>query len=710
VDQPAQDKKLVPDMEPAKAETTVPLYAAAGPALAHPIGSMIAGHYRVVEKLGTGGMGTVYKCEHAYLKLTVAVKVLNNRIIDDNSAVRRFSQEAQAAAAFDHAGIPAVREFGVDERGFPFLVMDFVDGELLSTRLKNSPLAVRDACRMAAQVCDALAHAHEKKIVHRDIKPSNIMLSTADGDMRAVLLDFGVAKVIDAVQEYNLTETGELLGTITYMSPEQAQGLAIDHRADIYALGCTLYEALAGTPPFTGSNRVEVMMKHQQAEPPDLPSSIPNELQQIVYRCLEKQPGKRYPSAVALQDELELFMQGGKRKTLFPRLKSKWKKSIFAAGVGIPSLALLSGLLWMAFHPQNELENLNRTISEHDSDSSAYFRRAMFYFSNGRRKVAVSDLVKSASLDPGQAKYHYWLARCYIDMWNPADALKSCARALELAPNYGAAYVARASAEAELGRYDEAVLDYRRAIAITGDTTESSTVALTNRSVAYRSLGMLKEALSEAKAAVTASPSDLDARLALVEALTGLGMYREAYDNFLYLDSFTERSSKLLWAKVGPELGLGKVQQALNDIKETASSSGMIRPMALLCRARIYLDRKRAPEALNDCNDALKQQPGNPVLHLYRGRALLDMNLVGEALQATDNALSIQPRYANALLVRSIALSRQGRDAESRQAYQAAHEPGMFALNDMGIPQDASVSERDPLLDSAAKVLLKPST
>ena len=360
------------------AESTLPISALASPSPMHPVNSMIAGHYRVVSKLGAGGMGTVYKCEHTYLKRTVAVKVLNNCILEDNSAVKRFSQEAQAAATFSHPGIPAVREFGVDGKGFPFLVMDFVDGELLSKRIKISKLSSKEACQMGIEICDALQHAHEKKIVHRDIKPSNIMLASDEsGQPRAVLLDFGVAKVIDAVHDANLTETGELLGTITYMSPEQAQGLTLDQRADIYALGCTLYEVVSGGPPFTGSNRIEVIMKHQQAEPPDLPSDVPIELQHIIFRCLEKHPAKRFQTALELQNELDAFLHGRKKKPLFPRLKAQWKKTFAITMFSLPAMAIFGGLLWMASHPVNELEELNSEVHNHHNDAQSYFKRVM---------------------------------------------------------------------------------------------------------------------------------------------------------------------------------------------------------------------------------------------------------------------------------------------------------------------------------------------
>jgi serine/threonine protein kinase len=693
------------------AESTLPVSALASPSPLHPVNSMIAGHYRVVSKLGAGGMGTVYKCEHTYLKRTVAVKVLNNCILEDNSAVKRFSQEAQAAATFSHPGIPAVREFGVDEKGFPFLVMDFVDGELLSRCMRSSKLSVQEACQMAIEICDALQHAHDKKIVHRDIKPSNIMLAHDEnegGAPRAVLLDFGVAKVIDAVHDVNLTETGELLGTITYMSPEQAQGLALDQRADIYALGCTLYEVVSGGPPFTGSNRIEVIMKHQQAEPPDLPADVPIGLQHIIFRCLEKQPAKRFQTAEELKNEVDAFLHGKKKKPLFPRLKTKWKKSFSVAMFGLPAMAVFSALLWMALHPVNELEELNSEVHSHPDEAQPYFKRAMYYFNSGRRKVAISDLEKAVSLEPKKAKYTYWLARCYTDMWNAEDGLKACNKTIGLDPKFAAVYVTRAYAEAEMGKYDAALQDCHKALAITDDTNDSKAAALTSRSMAEHMLGLNNQAKADAEAAGRMAPADLDAKVALVDALNGLGQFEAASNLCDQIMSTTAKSSRLTISKLPSEIGLGKIQQALADVQDTASgSTNKIRPLPLLLRAKIYLQKGEPKNAIADCESVLKQQPGNPVPFFYKAKAQLELKEYAKALASVDKAISLQTKYADAYLLRAILSAKNNDAASAHSAFEAAQKSEMVALSDLGLAQDSSVAPREPALLEQAKASLR---
>ena len=251
-------------------------------------------HYRIVEKLGGGGMGIVYRAEDLRLRRMVALKFLPPEHTRNAEAKQRLMLEAQAASALDHANICTVHEIDETPDGQLFLAMAYYDGETLKKRIDRGPLEIDEAIDIAIQVAQGLARAHESGIVHRDIKPANIMLGSR-GEVKIV--DFGLAKLMD---QTGLTQTGTTLGTIAYMSPEQTRGAEADARSDLWALGVMLYEALTGRRPFQGEHQLLVMnaIQHEQPKPiGDLRPGTPDELQRIVGRALEKTREARYASA-----------------------------------------------------------------------------------------------------------------------------------------------------------------------------------------------------------------------------------------------------------------------------------------------------------------------------------------------------------------------------------------------------------------------------
>jgi serine/threonine protein kinase len=270
------------------------------------VGSTIAGKYRIDIKLGTGGMGAVYRATRLLIGDEVAVKVLHSEQSDPKAA-ERFRREAHAAARLKHPNAVNIYDFGVTDVGLQYLVMELIEGESLRRIIKQQgPVTPSASVEIANQVCAALDEAHRHSIIHRDIKPDNIIVDVTATGLRVKVLDFGIAKLRDDVAG-NLTQTGSILGTPHYMSPEQCLGEELDSRADIYSLGIVLYEMLTGTVPFNSPTPAAVVVQHvnQSPAPPRvLNASIPASVESTVLHALEKRREDRPQSAGALAQEL----------------------------------------------------------------------------------------------------------------------------------------------------------------------------------------------------------------------------------------------------------------------------------------------------------------------------------------------------------------------------------------------------------------------
>src|SRR3990170_2625164 len=247
-------------------------------------GKTYGGRYEVIEKVGQGGMAEVYRARDELLGREVAVKVLNPRLSTDKSFVDRFRREAQAAANLSHPNIVSLYDYGSDGDA-NFIVMEFIDGKSLGDVIKDEgPLLPERAAEIAADVAKALERAHNAGLVHRDVKPNNIML-TSSGQTKVT--DFGIVRALGSDAEQQMTQTGMVIGTAAYLSPEQAQGNAIDARSDVYALGIVLYEMLTGDAPFSGDTPLAIAYKHVR-EIPEPPSSVnpdvPSELDAVTMK------------------------------------------------------------------------------------------------------------------------------------------------------------------------------------------------------------------------------------------------------------------------------------------------------------------------------------------------------------------------------------------------------------------------------------------
>jgi serine/threonine-protein kinase len=267
------------------------------------VGQIIGGRYEIIAKLGSGGMSHVYQALDTILNRIVTVKILRSDLAEDKDFVRRFQVEAQAVASLSHPNIVSIYDVG-QENGLPYLVMEYVEGLTLKEIIqKEGPLSPAETVNLGVQVCAALAHAHEKGIIHRDIKSHNILVTPGG---RVKVTDFGLARVL-SVPSATVAKSDTVMGSVHYLSPEQARGEETGPKSDLYSLGVVLYETVSGRLPFQGDNPVTVALKHVQCSPPALCKdnpAIPQRLEEIIFKAMAKDPSQRFQSAREMQQVL----------------------------------------------------------------------------------------------------------------------------------------------------------------------------------------------------------------------------------------------------------------------------------------------------------------------------------------------------------------------------------------------------------------------
>jgi serine/threonine protein kinase len=275
----------------------------------------IAGRYELESQLGSGGMGSVWRAHDRLLDRTVAVKLLHDDLASDTTFAQRFRREAKAAAGLAHPNIVAIHDTGETE-GVPFIVMEYVEGRSLHEIIQQQgPLEIVEVVQVAHSILSALEHAHERQLIHRDIKPANILFASRTGTTKIV--DFGIAKRVD---DPGVTSTSSLIGTASYMSPEQLSGKTATPASDLYSVGCLLYCCVTGVPPFGGENAVTVGMHHLHDPVPPLRSrrpDVPVTLEAVVMKALEKDPGRRFGSARAMDQAMDGVESGSDQDTQF---------------------------------------------------------------------------------------------------------------------------------------------------------------------------------------------------------------------------------------------------------------------------------------------------------------------------------------------------------------------------------------------------------
>ncbi len=276
------------------------------------IGQTLAGRYEILSKLGEGGMGIVYKARHTSLDRLVAVKVMLHAHTRDSAALQRFQREAKVLSAVEHPNLIFVHDFGETDSKEPFLVMELLEGKTLAEIIeKHGKVPVAVAVEVFVEICEGMQAAHDQGFIHRDLKPANVMLYKKNDKRMLKILDMGLAKFTDS-RATKLTQTGQIFGSPLYMSPEQCLSKNLDHRTDIYSMGCLMYESLCGQVPFVGENFVSTSLMHVADAPTSIRDKcpeVPVELEEIVLACLRKAPLERPASMLEVKEQIVKIRQ-----------------------------------------------------------------------------------------------------------------------------------------------------------------------------------------------------------------------------------------------------------------------------------------------------------------------------------------------------------------------------------------------------------------
>jgi tetratricopeptide (TPR) repeat protein len=567
------------------------------------IGTTIS-HYRILSRLGAGGMGEVYLAEDTKLERRVAIKFLSVESATDDSAKKRLIREARAAAKLDHPNICAIHEVG-EEGGRSFIVMQYVQGETLAERLQRDPLPLLDAVAIAEQVAKALGEAHAHKVVHRDIKPQNIML-TERGQVK--VLDFGLAKTkpervlggCEADTEILVTESGVIVGTVPYMSPEQVRVEDLDGRSDIFSYGVLLYEMLSGRRPFEARSAAEIISAILTREPPPLKGpegSVPVALERLVQKCLEKEPARRYQTTEELVDDLaavrrdcatwRIAASTGDGTTLTVRAadigagverRSLPGRRVAVATVVLATLAV-AAVVYAAFLRNPAITSVTGSKSVNSAAYDYYLRGKVNVSSENaeNNEAAIKLLQQAVDADPSFALAYAELARAYsIKTFYFApeaekkqlneDAEVAVEKALKLNPELAEAHLARGLilwTHTRRFPHEQAIQAYRRALELDPNLDE----AHHQLGLVYSHIGLLDKAWEEIERALAINPGNTLARF----RFGVIDMYRTKYEDALAVfNSTPQDKNPSLWAfqKATVLFRLGRNDEAATLVDE----------------------------------------------------------------------------------------------------------------------------------------------
>ena len=439
-------------------------------------------HYEILEKLGEGGMGVVYRAQDTILSRTVALKVLSERMSADDTARARLLREARTASALNHPNVCTVYEIG-ESGGQTYIAMEHVEGRTLDRVIPPEGMAQHEVLDRGTQIAEALAHSHDRGVVHRDLKSTNVMV-TPEG--RVKVLDFGLAKQLapgedEATRTHTerLTQKGMIVGTLAYMSPEMLLGEPADTRSDIWSFGVLLYEMASGRLPFRGRSTFDLTAAVLKEPVPELPATVGTGLRAIIQRCLAREPGKRYQRGSEVQAALEAIQSASMPLPAAGAALSR-RRWLWTAGAAAAMVGVAGGIFWRVQH---------RTYTPPISkvpEADEYFRRAMLVITTQQDLPRARQfLEKALELDPKFALARAWYGFSHLlllDQGRSNDtgwlykAEEELRRALQDDPNSARAHASLSAVYSYQGRKELALEEARKAIKMDPNEREGYSV------------------------------------------------------------------------------------------------------------------------------------------------------------------------------------------------------------------------------------------
>jgi len=642
------------------------------------LGPQQLSHYRIIEKLGAGGMGEVFLAQDLTLDRKVAIKILPAKSIENDQAKKRLFREAKAAATLDHPNICTIHEVNEDADS-PFIVMQFIDGVTLWAKVRKNPMAPAEVVNIGIQMAEALTEAHSRGIIHRDIKPHNVMI-TPRGQVK--ILDFGLAKQIlneravdPETADTRLTDDGQIVGTVGYMSPEQLRGYEVDARSDLFSLGVTLYECVTGAPAFTGNSAIEISSQILHVDPPkpsEIKPDIPPGLESVVIKAMAKEVEDRYQSAGEMLEDLNRLrgsVSGSSQMLTRPltldrrptretaAVTSPWKRKPIMLAVPAAGILLVAILLALRFwHPP--LHQPSPEAKNWYDQGVVAMRQATYY-------QASKMLQRSIELDDAYALSHARLAETYLEINDTERAKEELLRAISLAPNRSSLASADASyldaVGATVRREFPAAIDFYRKLVDQVSSPDKAN-AYVDLGRAYEKNENLDKAADAYMEAIKLDPQSPAGFLRLAILYSRRQDSQHAEENFKQAEKLYQTMSNdegraevlyqrgALLARTGksPEEARTVLEQVLEILKNLDNKYQLVRTqlqLSLVARDEGNLERAKglAAEAIQLAqNSNLKNLAANGLIDL--GLALISRGDFDEAGKYFRQALDLAQR------------------------------------------------------------------